>query len=674
MALTLRYPTASPPLAILAAAAIAGVETSSVADTELGVGVPPVLTISTGEELTGNATLLRYFGRVNSELNLYGSDPLLAGQVDEWIEYAPILAVGAEFERTCAYINSYLTLRTFLVGCHLSIADILVWTGLAAGEERASEGPADIQLPGAEMGKVCTRFPPEPSGFLHIGHAKAALMNKYFAEKYGGTLIIRFDDTNPSKEKDEFVENILADLATLGVKGDRLTYTSDYFDELQAMAEKLMREGKAYVDDTPQERMRAERMDGIDSAHRESPLERNLALWEEMRAGSTRGRECCLRGKLEMQAPNKAMRDPVYYRCNPAPHHRTGDKYKMYPTYDFACPYVDALEGVTHALRSSEYHDRNEQYYRVLQDMGLRKVHVWDFSRLNFQYTLLSKRKLQWFVDEGLVDGWDDPRFPTVQGITRRGLTVETLKQFILSQGASKNLNLMEWDKLWTMNKKFVDPTCPRHTAVQSAGRVLLTLADGPAEPFVRVVPRHKKHPPAGSKATSYTRRIWLDQSDALAISEGEEVTLMDWGNAIVEKIERDEASGTVTGLQGRLHLAGLVKATKLKLTWLPEIEELVPLSLVEIDHLITKKKLEEDDDYTKLLNSRTRWETAAIGDANMRNIKKGEILQLERKGYFICDAPYIRASKPLVLIAIPDGRQKPAPGGSSATSKSTSK
>jgi glutamyl-tRNA synthetase len=506
-------------------------------------------------------------------------------------------------------------------------------------EIEKAEGSFDIDLPDAEMGNVCTRFPPEPSGYLHIGHAKAALLNQYFAQRYKGRLIIRFDDTNPAKESNEFVENILNDLDTLGIKGEGPTYTSDYFPQLMEMAEKMISEGKSYIDDTPREQMQKERMDGIESVNRNNTVEQNMALWKEMVAGTERGKQCCLRAKMDMQAANKSLRDPVYYRCNPISHHRVGSKYKVYPTYDFACPYVDSIEGVTHALRSSEYHDRNEQYYRVLQDMGLRKVHVWDFSRLNFVYTLLSKRKLQWFVDNSKVEGWDDPRFPTVQGIIRRGLTVEALKQFILSQvrlyigvpfaiglfhfaspcyqclmdllyciswiwsniykfcfvlllqGASKNLNLMEWDKLWTMNKKIIDPICPRHTAVLQEGRVLLCLTNGPEEPFVRIAPRHKKYEEAGKKATTYTKEIWLDGADAAAVSEGEEVTLMDWGNAIIKHVEKDK-NGTIIRLSGLLHLEGSVKTTKLKLTWLPDISELVNLSLVELDHLITKKKV----------------------------------------------------------------------------------
>ncbi|WJX38459.1 glutamate--tRNA ligase [Trifolium repens] len=517
---------------------------------------------------------------------------------------------------------------------------------------------AEIDLPDAEIGKVRLRFAPEPSGYLHIGHAKAALLNKYFAEKYKGKIVLRLDDTNPAKESNEFVDNLVKDIETLGIKYETITYTSDYFPELMELAEKLISQGKAYVDDTPREQMQKERREGIESKCRNQSVEENLKLWKEMIAGSERGLKCCVRGKLDMQNLNKSLRDPVYYRCNPMPHHRIGSKYKVYPTYDFACPYVDAREGITHALRSSEYHDRNAQYDRVQQDMGIKKVLIYEFSRLNMTNTLLSKRKLLWFVQNAKVESWDDPRFPTVQGIVRRGLKIEALIQFIVEQGASKNLNLMEWDKLWTINKKIIDPVCPRHTAVIADRRVLLTLTDGPEKSFVRIIPRHKKYEAARNKATTYTKRIWIDYADAESISAGEEVTLMDWGNAIVKEVEKDR-DGNVTGLSGVLHLEGSVKTTKLKLTWLPELDELVSLTLMEFDYLITKKKLEEGEDFIDVLNPSTKKETLAYGDANMRNLQRGEVLQLERKGYFRCDVPFVRPSKPIVLFAIPDGRQQ---------------
>ncbi|KAK1292310.1 hypothetical protein QJS10_CPB17g00817 [Acorus calamus] len=626
--------------------------------------------------------------------------------IDEWIEDAAKFSSGSEFEDACLNVDGFLSLRTFLVGYSLSIADVAIWSGLAgsgqrceslrkslrypnlirwynsiaaeysaplnevtsayvgkrglgkplakpkgASERQMTNGTVgkeravssfEVDLPGAKIGEVSLRFAPEPSGYLHIGHAKAALLNQYFAQRYKGRLIVRFDDTNPSKESSEFVANLMNDIDTLGVKYESVTYTSDYFDQLMKMVEDLINKGKAYVDDTPREQMQKEQGAGTLLSSRICPC----------------GRKWCraLKGvrSAVYVAPNKSLRDPVYYRSNLVSHHRIGSKYKVYPTYDFACPFVDSIEGISHALRSSEYHDRNDQYYRILDDMGLQKVQIYEFSRLNLVYTLLSKRKLLWFVQNGRVEGWDDARFPTVQGIVRRGLKIEALIQFILEQGASKNLNLMEWDKLWTINKKIIDPICPRHTAVLEDRRVLLDLADGPEEPFVRILPRHKKYDGAGTKETTYTEKIWIEHADASSVSIDEEITLMDWGNAIIKGIEKDQV-GNITHLTGTLHLEGSVKTTKLKLTWLPETDELVHLSLVESDYMITKKKLDEGEDFLDVLNPCTRRETSAFGDSNMQNLKRGEILQLERKGYFRCDVPFIRPSKPVVLIAIPD-------------------
>uniref|UniRef100_A0A0D9Y6L7 glutamate--tRNA ligase n=1 Tax=Oryza glumipatula TaxID=40148 RepID=A0A0D9Y6L7_9ORYZ len=709
----LAFPQDSPPLAILCAAKVAGV--SLTLDPKLASGSAPTLHLGSGDFIHGVNTILRYIAHVASVTSFYGQDAIQAAYVDQWLDYAPVILSGSEFEAACSFLNGYLASRTFLVSYGLSIADIVVWSNLAGtgqrweslrrskkyqnlvrwfnsiadysdtldevvsayvGKRGIGKSPApslkeklpdskqnistpEVDLPGAKVGEVCVRFAPEPSGYLHIGHAKAGLLNKYFAERYKGRLIVRFDDTNPSKESNEFVENVLKDVETLGIKYDIVTYTSDYFPQLMEMAENLIKQGKAYVDDTPKEQMRSERMDGVESKCRNNSVEDNLSLWKEMINGTERGMQCCVRGKLDMQDPNKSLRDPVYYRCNTDPHHRVGSKYKVYPTYDFACPFVDALEGVTHALRSSEYHDRNAQYYRILQEMGLRRVEIYEFSRLNMVYTVLSKRKLLWFVQNKKVEDWTDPRFPTVQGIVRRGLKVEALVQFILEQGASKNLNLMEWDKLWTINKKIIDPVCGRHTAILKDQRVLFTLTNGPEEPFIRVLPRHKKYEGAGKKATTFTNKIWLESADASVISIGEEVTLMDWGNAIIKEIKTE--NGIITELLGELHLEGSVKMTKLKLTWLPDIEDLVSLSLVEFDYLIKKKKLEEDEDFLDNLNPCTRQEFSALGDANMRNLKQGEIIQLERKGYYRCDAPFIRSSKPIVLFAIPDGRQKSA-------------
>ncbi|GIM07727.1 hypothetical protein Vretimale_11813, partial [Volvox reticuliferus] len=744
MAATLTFWDRSPPYAALAVARLGDVPLSAMPDPKATKETVPTLSVA-GETFTGSMAL-KYLARASKIRDeLYGSDALASCQVDQWLETAAGIVSGAALESQCVALNDYLTLRTFLVGYGITLADLAVWgqlqgsplwkkirtsgkvphlarwftfcsevpqvkatvdeleamggkkggapgsatgpaavkasgaDGKKAGGAAAADVPAaagagdsggsfDIGLPGAEEGKVVTRFPPEPSGYLHIGHAKAALLNQYFADLYKGKLLVRFDDTNPSKEKDEFVENILKDIADLGLRYDRLTYTSDYFPQLLDLGEKMIRAGLMYADDTPVEQMREQRLKGIESACRNRSVEENLRLWAEMKAGTEIGLTNAMRFKIDMKSVNGTMRDPVAFRCNLAHHWRTGYKYKLYPTYDCACPFVDAVEGVTHALRTSEYRDREEQYYWILAAYqkvwpGLPNVHIWDYSRLNFVNTVLSKRKLTWFVETGRVESWNDPRMPTVQGILRRGMRIEALKEFILSQGASKNITFQEWDKIWTINKKLIDPVCPRHTAIEVDGRVLLTLEDGPAEPEVVMVPRHKKYPPAGKKALTRANQIWLEQVDASSLAEGEEVTLMDWGNAIVKSITRDPSTGAVTALSGMLNLDGDVKKTRLKLTWLAAVPqcEVVPLQLVDFDYLITKKKVEEDDNFMDLVNPTTRFEKIAVGDPNMRTLQKGDVLQLERKGYYIVDEPYgvKGTSRPIVLFCIPDGRAK---------------
>lgn len=344
-----------------------------------------------------------------------------------------------------------------------------------------------------------------------------------------------------------------------------------------------------------------------------------------------------------------------------APHHRTGTKYRVYPTYDFACPIVDSVEGVTHALRTNEYHDRNDQYAWFLSALRLRKVSIWDYSRLNFVYTLLSKRKLTWFVDSKRVAGWDDPRFPTVRGIRRRGLTIEALREYILMQGASKNTLLLEWDKLWAINKRIIDPTAARYTALAKDALVPVSLCGGagagvPTADEVRSLPRHKKNPQLGNKDVVYSAQLLMEQADCAGLVIGDEFTLMDWGNAIVKDLSRDD-QGRVTAMQCELNLAGDFKKTALKATWLAAAAAR-PAVLHDYDYLITKKKLEEEDSLDDCLTPVTEFITEAVGDANLGALKRGEIIQLERKGFFIVDAE-ANGNEPVHLIAIPDGKAK---------------
>ncbi|KAL6946245.1 glutamate--tRNA ligase [Hanseniaspora osmophila] len=507
-----------------------------------------------------------------------------------------------------------------------------------------------IDLPGAKKGQVVTRFPPEPSGYLHIGHAKAALLNQYFAQEFDGKLIIRFDDTNPSKEKEEYQDSIIEDLELLGIKGDVLTYSSDYFQKMYDLCIQMIKEGKAYCDDTPLEQMREERGEGIKSSRRDRTVEENLKIFtEEMKNGTEEGLKNCVRAKIDYAALNKTLRDPVIYRCNLTPHHRTGTTWKIYPTYDFCVPIVDALEGVTHALRTIEYRDRNAQYDWMLDALHLRKVYIYDFARVNFIRTLLSKRKLQWMVDENVVSNWDDPRFPTVRGVRRRGMTVEGLRNFVLSQGPSRNVINLDWSLIWSFNKKVIDPIAPRHTAIINPVKIYLEGA--PETPLTEMKPKHKKNPDVGNKKVIYYNKVVIDKDDADAISEGEEITFMDWGNAIITKKNED---GSFTG---KLHLEGDFKKTKLKVTWLADLpEDYVKVDLVDFDHLITKDKLEEEDNWIDFLNKDTEFHTDAIADVNVKDMKVGDIIQFERKGYYRLDA-LPKDGKPYVFFTIPDGK-----------------
>ncbi|VVT50812.1 uncharacterized protein SAPINGB_P002888 [Magnusiomyces paraingens] len=638
----------------------------------------------------------------------YGAD-LKSKYSDEWIKFAFSSLIVKDFKQitpALEKLESHLNFRSFVVGTYTpNIADAAVWGTLRSnvvvssavksgsyiniarwykfleahphfggsvdtynkevteirkaaksGQKKESKASFDIDLIDAQEGKVVTRFPPEPSGYLHIGHAKAALLNQYFAQLYKGKLIIRFDDTNPSKEKVEFEESIVEDLELLGIKGDMVTHSSDYFDTMYDYAIQLIKEGKAYVDDTPVEKMREERGEGIASARRDRTVEENLKFFDEMKNATEIGLKSTLRAKISVDDNNKALRDPVIYRTNLTPHHRTGTQWKMYPTYDFCVPIVDSLEGVTHALRTIEYRDRNPQYAWFLENLHIRKVHIWDFARVNFQRTLLSKRKLQWFVDNNKVTGWDDPRFPTVRGVRRRGMTVEGLRSFILATGPSKNIINLEWSLIWATNKKVIDPIAPRHTAITLKNAVKVTLSGGPEKPYSEEKPKHKKNPALGNKTVWFSSNLLIDQEDAALTKDGEEVTLMDWGNAIFDKVIKDDA-GVVTAIEGRLHLEGDFKKTEKKLTWLADVADLTPVELVDFDHLINKDKIEEDENFEDFLTEFTEFKTQAIADVNLRTAKKGEILQFERKGYFRIDEPFSEATGKAVLFTIPDGK-----------------
>ncbi|XP_045443070.1 bifunctional glutamate/proline--tRNA ligase isoform X1 [Pipistrellus kuhlii] len=684
-------------------------------------GKENILRVSENVVFTDINSILRYLARVALTARLYGSNLMEHTEIDHWMEFsATKLSSCHLFPSAINELNHCLSLRTYLVGNSLSLADLCVWAtlkGTAAWQEQLQQNSAPVhvkrwfgfleaqqafqsvgtkwnvsatkakgapqkkpdvgkfvELPGAEMGKVTVRFPPEASGYLHIGHAKAALLNQHYQVNFKGKLIMRFDDTNPEKEKEDFEKVILEDVAMLHIAPDQFTYTSDHFGTIMNYAEKLIREGKAYVDDTPAERMKAEREQRTESKHRNNSVEKNLQMWEEMKKGSPFGQSCCLRAKIDMNSNNGCMRDPTLYRCKIQPHPRTGNRYNVYPTYDFACPIVDSIEGVTHALRTTEYHDRDEQFYWIIEALGIRKPYIWEYSRLNLNNTVLSKRKLTWFVDEGLVDGWDDPRFPTVRGVLRRGMTVEGLKQFIAAQGSSRSVVNMEWDKIWAFNKKLralckkvIDPVAPRYVALLKKEVIPVHVPDAREE--MKEVAKHPKNPDVGLKPVWYSPRVFIEGADAETFSEGEMVTFINWGNINITKIHKN-ADGKIVSLDAKLNLENKDYKKTTKITWLAETAHALPIPAVCVtyEHLITKPVLGKDEDFKQYVNKNSKHEELMLGDPCLKDLKKGDIIQLQRRGFFICDQPYEPVSPhscreaPCVLIYIPDGHTKEMP------------
>ncbi|XP_046652863.1 bifunctional glutamate/proline--tRNA ligase-like isoform X1 [Daphnia pulicaria] len=673
--------------------------------------------------LTCPSSCNRYFARCSGSLNLYGSSLLERTEVDHWISFASGLKGSDE---DLSKIEKALFMATFLVGENITAADLVLWGSLfvsgqchlrnqdsnqyvnikrwykliesqelvkkvvknlpedvkitsrtspnhgSSTSTRKEEGKF-VDLPGAEEGKVVVRFPPEASGYLHIGHAKAALLNQYYQQLFKGTLIMRFDDTNPAKENAEFEKVILEDLEMLQIKYDKLTHTSDHFDLIERYCEQMLKEGKAYIDDTDPETMKQERDQKLESKNRVNSVDKNFALWKEMKNGTDIGLKCCVRAKIDMQSVNGCMRDPTMYRCKPEPHVRTGYKYKIYPTYDFACPIVDSIEGVTHALRTTEYHDRDDQYYWFIEALNLRKPYIWEYARLSMINTVLSKRKLTWFVQNGHVDGWDDPRFPTVRGVLRHGMTVEGLKQFIIAQGSSRSVVQMEWDKIWSFNKKIIDPIAPRYTALER--NTVKVHVRGVKETCVTAA-LHPKNPDVGSKEVWMSDQVLIDLADVESLRVGENATFINWGNLRIVSINKGKDSVSV---EAEPNLDDKDYKKTPKLTWISNTEKARPIPCVSVffDHIISKPVLAKDEDFKQYINTNTRTEVLMLGDPELIKVKKGDIIQLQRRGFFICDSPYEPISThscreaPIILFSIPDGSKPVEPAKTTTVASS---
>lgn len=367
--------------------------------------------------------------------------------------------------------------------------------------------------------KIVTRFPPEPNGYLHIGHAKSICLNFGVADEFGGVCNLRFDDTNPEKESEEYVNAIRRDVEWLGFRWDgEVRYTSDYFDQLYAWAVHLIEQGNAYVCDLTPDEARSYRGTlveaGKNSPYRDRSVAENLALFEKMRSGELEEGSCSLRAKIDMSAPNMNLRDPIIYRIKKAHHHQTGDKWNIYPSYDFAHGQSDAIEGITHSICTLEFEDHRPLYDWFIQNLPVPSVpHQYEFARLNMNYTVTSKRKLKLLVDEKHVDGWDDPRMPTISGMRRRGVTPAALRDFCERIGVTRSDALVDLAMYEFSVRNDLDKTAPRAMCVLHPLKVTLTNVDEEQVEYMTAA-RHPTLESLGERKLPFTRTIYIEQDD----------------------------------------------------------------------------------------------------------------------------------------------------------------
>ena len=513
---------------------------------------------------------------------------------------------------------------------------------------------------------VQTRFPPEPNGYLHIGHAKAICLDFGLADEFGGKTNLRFDDTNPSKEETEYVDSIMADVRWLGFEWEGLHYASDYFDQLYTWAVDLIKAGKAYVDDQSADEIRKTRgtltEPGQNSPYRDRSLEENLNLFERMRAGEFPDGSKVLRAKIDMASPNLNMRDPVMYRILHADHHRTGNKWSIYPMYDYAHGQSDSLEKVTHSMCTLEFEDHRPLYNWFIQNLGIFPSQQIEFDRLNLTYTILSKRKLLQLVQEGHVSGWNDPRMPTLSGIRRRGYTPEAIRNFCGAIGVSKTNGSIELAMLEHFVREDLNKRAPRVMAVL---RPLKLVIDNYPETQVEQMDaiNNPEDPSAGSRKVPFARVLYIEQDDFREVppkgyhrlSPGREVRLRygylvtctnvvknDQGEVIEVHCTYDPATRGGNTPDGRK-----VKST---IHWVSAAHA-VDAEVRIYDTLFSKEdpnRVEEGKDFTANLNANS---LELIRDCKLEPCLASPAIesryQFERLGYFCVD-PDSKPGKPV--------------------------
>ena len=508
---------------------------------------------------------------------------------------------------------------------------------------------------------VVTRFPPEPNGYLHIGHAKAICLNFTLAQEFGGRCHLRYDDTNPTKEEQEYIEAIERDVRWLGFDwGEHLYFASDYFEQMYQWAERLILKGRAYVCDCSPEEVRQKRgtltEPGVPCVHRDRSVGENLELFRRMRAGEFPDGSRVLRAKIDMAHGNVNMRDPVMYRILHAPHPHAGDKWCIYPMYDYAHPLEDAIEGITHSICTLEFEDHRPLYDWFIDELELPEPHPQqiEFARLNLTYTVMSKRRLLTLVNEGFVRGWDDPRMPTLAGLRRRGVPPEAIRVFAERIGVAKRNSTVDVQLFEHCIREVLNRTAPRRFAVLDPVPLTITnYPEGQVEWFE--LPNNPEDPSAGTRKLAFTGRLWVDREDVrkvpppkyYRIFPGNEVRLRGAYLFRCTEVRTDPATGLVVEVLGEVDLASRggqapdgrrVGAT---LHWLSQGHAL-PAEVRLFDYLFTKPDpddVPEGGSWRDNLNPKSlEVLTGCFVEPSLAEAAVGERFQFERVGYFAVD------------------------------------
>ncbi len=503
-------------------------------------------------------------------------------------------------------------------------------------------------------GKVVTRFPPEPNGYLHIGHAKAICLDFGLAAEFGGRCHLRFDDTNPTKEEQEYVDMIIEDVRWLGFDwGEHLYFASDYFEQLYQWAVELIKKGKAYVDDLSPDEIREYRgtlmEPGKESPYRNRSIEENLDLFARMRAGEFPDGAKTLRAKIDMASPNLNLRDPVMYRIRHTPHHRTGDKWCIYPMYDWAHGQSDSLEGITHSLCTMEYEDHRPLYDWFIEQLGIHHPQQIEFARLNLSHTVVSKRKLLQLVNEGIVRGWDDPRMPTLRGLRRRGYTPEAIRDFCDRVGVGKTQNVIELSLLEHCLREDLNKRAPRVMAVLHPLKVVIDNFPADRVEELEAI-NNPEDASAGTRTVPFTRELWIEQDDFredppkkyFRLAPGVEVRLR-WAYLIkcthVVKNERGEIVEVhCTYDPATLGTNPTDRKVKGTIHWV-SAQYAVPAEVRLYETLFLSPKPDEDENWKASINPNSlQVLKECYVEPSLANAEVGSRYQFERIGYFCVD------------------------------------